>query len=68
MERILYTQDNGQTVAVIVPAPNFTADDCLKDVPNDAKYLVVTTEDVPSDRTFRNAWEVDTAGWAVKNG
>ena len=67
-ERILYTQDNGANVAVIVPAPNVTAEFCLKDVPVGAKYKVCTTDDVPSDRTFRNAWEADVTGWEVKNG
>lgn len=67
-QRILTTEDNGATVAVIVPAPNVTAEFCLKDVPAGAKYKIVEVADVPSDRTFRNAWESDTTGWAVKNG
>ena len=67
-QRILTTEDNGATVAVIVPAPNVTAEFCIKDVPAGAKYKIVNTDDVPSDRTFRNAWESDTSGWAVKNG
>lgn len=67
-QRILITEDNGATIGVIVPSPNMTAEFCIKDVPVGAKYKIVATEDVPSDRTFRNAWESDTTGWAVKNG
>jgi len=67
-QRILITEDNGATVGVIVPSPQHTAEFCIKDVPVGAKYKIVATEDVPSDRTFRNAWESDTTGWVVKNG
>tara|TARA_R110000822_G_scaffold34579_1_gene98115 strand:+ start:379 stop:588 length:210 start_codon:yes stop_codon:yes gene_type:complete len=66
-QRILITNDNGASIGVVVPAPNVTAEFCLKDVPAGHKYKIVPTADVPSDRVFRNAWEeVDTAGWAVK--
>lgn len=67
-QRILITTDNGSTVGVIVPAPGNTAEFCVKDVPVGAKYKIVDVADVPSDRTFRNAWEVDSTGWEVKNG
>ena len=30
-----------------------------KDVPANTPFLIVTTEDIPSDRTFRGAWEAD---------
>ena len=58
-KRIVYTQDDG-TVAVIVPA-----DECgltveqiaAKDVPAGKEYHIVDVSDIPSDRTFRGAWE-----------
>jgi hypothetical protein len=66
-QRILITNDNGASIGVIVPASQHTAEFCLKDVPVGAKYKVVATSDVPSDRTFRNAWEeTDVSSWAVK--
>ncbi len=66
-QRILTTQDNGATIAVISPSPQHTAEFCIKDVPAGAKYLIVDTAEVPSDRTFRNAWEeTDTSSWTVK--
>jgi hypothetical protein len=33
----------------------------LKDVPAGKPFKIVDTADVPSDRTFRAAWEVDAA-------
>ena len=66
-QRILITNDNGASIGVVVPADNLTAEFCIKDVPVGAKYKIVATADVPSDRTFRNAWEeTDVSDWAVK--
>jgi hypothetical protein len=58
---IIYTQDNG-TVAIIRPTEDFlqshTIEDCAKDVPAGKQYKIVDVEDIPTDRTFRNAWEM----------
>ena len=54
IQRIIYkTTDGG--VAVIIPAD--TIDACMKDIPEGAEYAIVDVTDIPSDRTFRNAWE-----------
>jgi hypothetical protein len=59
-KRIIYqTEDGG--VAIIVPSP-----DCglsieqiaAKDVPAGKAYKIVDVSDIPTDRTFRNAWEM----------
>jgi hypothetical protein len=58
-KRIIYPTDDGG-VAVIVPAPNcgLTIEQIAdKDVPTGVAYQIVDVTDVPSDRTFRNAWE-----------
>jgi hypothetical protein len=58
-KRIIYPTDDGG-VAVIVPAPNcgLTIEQIAeKDVPTGKEYQIVDVTDVPSDRTFRNAWE-----------
>ena len=59
--RIIYkTPEN--TVSVIVPSPNWTGTLeklAQKDVPSGLKYKIVEDSDIPSDRSFRNAWEVD---------
>ena len=61
--RIIYkTSEN--TVAVIVPSPNWTdtmEELAQKIVPTGLKYKIVEDSDIPSDRSFRNAWEVDEA-------
>lgn len=57
MERIIFTQDNGATVGVIIPVSG-NAQDAIKDIPSGAIYKIVTVDDIPSDRTFRDAWEV----------
>lgn len=60
-QRIIYQTTEGG-VAVIVPAPNCGLSIeaiAKKDVPTGVPYKIVDVADVPSDRTFRNAWEVD---------
>jgi hypothetical protein len=57
--RIIYPTDDGG-VAVVVPAPNsgLTIEQiAAKDVPAGKAYKIVDVADVPSDRTFRGAWE-----------
>lgn len=59
-KRILYRQDNG-IVAIIIPANNtkFTIEEiAAKDVPTGYKYKIVDVGDIPSDRSFRDAWTV----------
>lgn len=59
--RIIYPTDEGG-VAVIIPTQE--ALDlhgiqaiAIKDVPAGKPFKIVNVGDVPSDRTFRNAWE-----------
>ena len=52
-QRIVYTTDDG-TVAVIVPAESVEL--ALKDVPTGKEYHIVDVADIPTDRTFRDAW------------
>lgn len=64
-QRIIYQNDEGG-VAVIVPSPQALEQYgieaiALKDVPAGKPYKIVAVEDVPTDRTFRAAWEVDAA-------
>ena len=57
-KRIIYTQDDG-TAAIIIPAPGVTITQLLTSVPEGYDYEIVDETDIPSDRTFRNAWEHD---------
>ena len=61
MNRIIYKTDEGG-VAVIVPTGELTLEEtAAKDVPAGRPYKIVDAADIPSDRTFRNAWEIDEA-------
>jgi hypothetical protein len=61
--RIIYPTDDGG-VAVIVPSPEWLSYAgntievlAAKDVPAGKPYKIVDVTDIPTDRTFRNAWE-----------
>jgi len=59
--RIIYKIPDG-TVSVIYASPNWrgTMEELAqKDVPTGLKYKIIEDSDIPSDRLFRNAWEVD---------
>ena len=56
-QRVIYSTAEGG-VAIIVPAPGATLKQVLKAVPAGVAYEIVSVDDVPSDRTFRNAWEM----------
>jgi hypothetical protein len=59
MTKILYPNSEGG-VSVIIPTGELPFEDvCQKDVPAGVPYLIVSEDDIPSDRTFRNAWEAD---------
>lgn len=60
-QRIIYTNDDGG-VSVIIPSPNCLKEHSIeeiaaKDVPAGKPYKIISVEDIPTDRTFRNAWE-----------
>ncbi len=58
-QRIIYPNDDGG-VSIIIPAPDCglsIEEIALKDVPKGKPYKIVDVSDIPSDRTFRNAWE-----------
>ena len=53
-QRIIYPTDNGG-VAVIIPAVSIEL--AMKDIPVGKPYKIVDVADIPTDRTFRDAWE-----------
>jgi len=64
-QRIIFPTDDGG-VAVIIPSPNCLKEHTIeeiaaKDVPAGKPYKIVDVADIPSDRTFRNAWTVNEA-------
>lgn len=60
-KRIVYSGDDGRAI-IIVPAPNcpLTIEEIAqKDVPEGKAYQIIDAADLPEDRTFRDAWELD---------
>jgi hypothetical protein len=58
-QRIIYPTDDGG-VAIIIPAVEcgLTIEEiATKDVPVGKPYKIVDAADIPTDRTFRGAWE-----------
>jgi hypothetical protein len=58
-QRIIFPNDDGG-VSVIVPAAEcgLTIEQiAAKDVPQGKPYKIIDANEVPTDRTFRNAWE-----------
>ena len=58
-KRIIYPNDK-DGVTILAPSPNWkgTLEElAIKDVPAGKPYKIVDASEIPSDRTFRNAWE-----------
>ena len=61
---IFKNEDN--TVGIIIPTDESVANYSMneiadKDVPNGLPYWIVGLDAIPEDRTFRNAWEIDSS-------
>jgi len=57
-QRIIYPTDDGG-VAIIIPADcGLTIEElAAKDVPAGKPFKIIDVAEIPTDRTFRNAWE-----------
>ena len=58
-KRIIYPNNNSE-VAILIPSKNWNGtleELAIKDVPAGKPYKIVDVSEIPSDRTFRNAWE-----------
>ena len=59
IKRIIYATSEGG-VAILIPTGELPVEEVArKDVPAGVPYKIIDTADVPSDRTFRAAWETD---------
>ena len=61
MKLIIYPNNNGG-VCILTAAPecNLSIEEiAIKDVPVGKPYKIIDDTDVPSDRTFRDAWTAD---------
>jgi hypothetical protein len=65
--RIIYQTEEG--LAVIVPTGELDINEVArKDVPADVNYWIVEDSEVPSDRTFRDAWELNPTDLGTPDG
>ena len=60
-KRIIYKTIDDK-VAILVPTAEYlkthTIEElALKDIPANTPYKIIDVSEIPSDRTFRNAWE-----------
>ena len=56
-QRIIYPNDQGG-VSIVIPTSEASIDEVIgKSVPEGKSYKIVDAADIPTDRTFRNAWE-----------
>jgi len=60
--RIIY-KNSDESISVLVPTPQCLEKHelktiALKDVPEGLPFWLVEDEEVPADRTFRQAWEI----------
>jgi hypothetical protein len=56
-QRIIYQNDEGG-VAIVVPSGEVSIEQLIASVvPTGKSYKVVDVSDIPTDRTFRDAWE-----------
>lgn len=63
--KIIYKNESGG-VSIIHPSPEaievMTIEEiALKDIPTGLPYKIVEDSEIPTDRTFRDAWTVDEA-------
>jgi hypothetical protein len=56
-QRIIYPTDDGG-VAIVIPSGEVSIEEVIASVvPTGKPYKVVDVSDIPTDRTFRDAWE-----------
>lgn len=58
-KRAIFKNEYGG-VSILIPAPECglsIEEIAAKDIPAGTPYKIVDVSDIPSDRTFRNAWE-----------
>jgi hypothetical protein len=61
MKRIIY-QNNDGGVSILIPTGELAIEEVAKkDVPAGVAYKIVDEADIPTDRTFRDAWEANIA-------
>ena len=56
-KRIIFPNNSGG-VSIVIPSEKISIEQVIaSSVPTGKPYKVVDVSDIPTDRTFRNAWE-----------
>lgn len=63
MKKIIFKNEDN-SIGIITPTEEALSFATIKqiaekDVPHNLPYWIVNTSDIPTDRTFREAWEID---------
>ena len=67
--RILYEDPSTGMVNIVHPSGESPLEYIVKHaIPKDYPYWVVEDTDIPEDRSFRDAWELDTDSLGKHNG
>lgn len=57
-KRIVYKNLDGKLSIIIPTYECLSLDELIKCVPEKLLYKIIDSSDIPSDRTFRDAWEL----------
>jgi hypothetical protein len=63
--RIIYPNDD-DGISIVVPAPGIEQIEALRAVPTGKPYLIIDASEIPTDRTFRAAWQADFTDAPIK--
>ena len=67
MAKIIYTNDNGNMVVITPVSTELTVEEiAAKDVPAGKSYTIVEDSQVPTDRSFRDAWALSDGSIQVE--
>jgi hypothetical protein len=70
MEKRIIYQKSGSPTTILIPCEcGLTLEQIgKKDVPTGVPFWIVDAADIPSDRVFRDAWELDEASMGEPSG
>lgn len=62
MEKRILHSNSDNTISVLIPTGDISVEDVArKDIPAGTPYWIIDVSEIPSDREFRNAWELDAS-------
>lgn len=55
MKKLVYETETG----IVILTPAISLERSMKDIPEGVEYKIIEASELPSNRTFRNAWNYD---------